>query len=45
MIAVPGKSICKIFSFQVASTGFAAAGVLKNMKITIAEHMPIGRFM
>ena len=44
MVTVPRGSICKSFSVQVALTGLDAAGVLKKMRITLAEAPPTGRF-
>ncbi len=43
--AAPTKSICSIFSLNVASAGFALAGVLKKRKTITAASPPIGRLM
>jgi hypothetical protein len=42
---VPGKSICRSFSFKVASWGFAVLGVWKKRRIIPAEAPPIGRLI
>jgi hypothetical protein len=41
----PTRSSCRIFSFQVASTGFAAWFGLKEKKVTMAAMPPTGRLI
>jgi hypothetical protein len=41
----PTRSSCRIFSFQVASTDFAALFGLKEKNVTIAAMPPTGRLI
>jgi len=41
----PTKSICSSFSFHVAGTAFAFAGVSKKNRTTTAAIPPMGRLM
>lgn len=45
MMNVPIKSMLRIFSFQVALTGAAAAGEVKQKNMMAAEIPPNGRLI
>ena len=45
MMNVPGRSIWRSFSCQVAFAGLAAGGVVKRKNMIAALRPPIGRLM
>jgi hypothetical protein len=45
MRAAPTRSSCRITSFQVACTGFAALFGLKEKNVTMAATPPTGRLI